>query len=51
MLQQSVKCNSTTKYSWCPGKIQLANLFTKCEASGIEILNVLQKEKMPVEFV
>ncbi|CAG2239162.1 unnamed protein product [Mytilus edulis] len=43
--------NSCVEVKWCPGKVQLANSMTKRGASGIELLNVLQKGQMPEEFV
>jgi hypothetical protein len=43
--------NNYVEVKWCPGKVQLANSMTKRGASGIELLNVLQKGKLPEEFV
>ncbi|CAC5372113.1 unnamed protein product [Mytilus coruscus] len=43
--------NNYVEVKWCPGKVQLANSMTKRGASGIELLNVLQKEQMPEGFV
>ena len=46
-----MKQNNYVEVKWCPGKVQLANSMTKRGASGIELLNVLQKGKLPEEFV
>ena len=43
--------NNSVSVKWCPGKIQLANSLTKRGASGIELLGVLQRGKMPEEFM
>ena len=48
---QEMRQNNRVEVKWCPGKIQLANSLTKRGASSIELLNVLQKGKMPEEFV
>lgn len=45
-----IKENNNVEIKWCPGKLQLANSMTKRGASGIELLNVLQKGKLPEEF-
>ena len=46
-----MQINNQITVKWCPGKIQLANSLTKRGASGIELLNVLQRGQMPEEFM
>lgn len=46
-----IQHNNWVSIKWCPGKIQLANSLTKRGACGTELLNVLQKGKMPEEFI
>lgn len=43
--------NNNIQVKWCPGKSQLANSMTKRGASGLELMSMLQRGRIPEEFM